>query len=186
MPFQFIDAHRALLLMVVGTCLVTTTTAQAPASGAYWAVYNATAAPAESSCLVSEGTSVDDACCTAAGIFTPHADLQGESTCFLLGPGLIPFSGCVGDGVSGYGENCDGGAGEPPFFAKDAAECGCGFVIEGSGCYKANDLPGQQWFVYLDGEACKEDMTKDEPTSNIAHLRLVVAGIALVVSMVLA
>jgi len=123
--------------------------------GSFWAVYNTTVAPADASCLVAEGTAVDMACCEDTEDITFHSTLQGEDTCFLLAPGLVPFSGCVGDGVAGYGESCTGeGA---PFVAKDAAECGCSFVLEGSGCYKANDLPGQQWFVYLDGDACKDD-----------------------------
>ena len=74
----------------------------------YWAIYNATAAPAADSCLVTEGESVAEACCDDAGEKLPHAMLQGNDTCFVLGEDLIPFSGCVGDGVAGYGENCVG------------------------------------------------------------------------------
>ena len=97
--------------------------------GAFWAVYNATADPADPACLVTEGDSVPESCCTGAGTFTPHSALQGDDTCFVLGPDLIPFSGCVGDGIAGYGENCEGeGA---PFVAANAEECGCSFVIEG-------------------------------------------------------
>ena len=135
--------------------------------GSYWAIYNATTAPAVDSCLVTEGDAVADDCCLDAGELLPHSALkEGDDTCFVLGPGLIPFSGCVGDGVSGYGENCSGeGA---PFVAADAAECGCSFVIEGSGCYKANDIPGQQWFVYLDGDSCKEEAMEspEEPMED--------------------
>ena len=130
--------------------------AQPPASGSYWAVYNISD-PAEDSCNVTTGMSIEDSCCTVAPDIPLHDALKGNATCFSLGPGLIPFSGCVGDGVAGYGENCDGGDGVPPFVAKDAAECGCDFSIEGSGCYKANDIPGQQWFVFLDGVACKKE-----------------------------
>lgn len=121
-------------------------------AGSYWSVYDSVAAPAAGECIVTEGISVPESCCTAGSI-TQHADVQGDDTCFVLGPDAIPFSGCVGDSVAGYGENCSGG-GQAPFDAKDAEECGCTFIIEGSGCYKANDLPNQQWFVFLDGDAC--------------------------------
>lgn len=141
------------------------------ADGSYWAVYNATAGPAEAACLVEAGTMVDVSCCTDEdAAITKHDDLRGDDTCFSLGPGLIPFSGCVSDGVYGYGENCDGGDGTPPFVAADAEECGCDFVIEGSGCYKANDIPGQQWFVFLDAETCKSPTAA--PTSGTAMMMM--------------
>ena len=132
--------------------------AKAQVEGSYWAVYNATAAPADDICIVEAGTPLPSKCCTSDdAAITPHDALRGDATCFSLGPGLIPFSGCVGDGIAEYGENCDGGAGTPPYVAADAAECGCSFVVAGNGCFKANDIPGQQWFVYLDGYACKEE-----------------------------
>lgn len=127
------------------------------AQGSYWAVYNATAGPAAASCLIDAGKAVDASCCTGTDDITYHDMLRGNATCFSLGPGLIPFSGCVDDGVAGYGENCDGGEGAVPFVAKDGMECGCDFNIEGTGCYKANDIPGQQWFVFLDGDECKQE-----------------------------
>lgn len=132
--------------------------------GSFWAVYNATAAPADASCLLTAGMVVDDSCCESTdAVKTMHSMLQGNDTCFTLGPGLIPFSGCVGDHVAGYGEICDGG-GMAPFNAANATECGCTFQIAGDGCYKANDIPGQQWFVYLDGEKCHDhdDDDKDD------------------------
>lgn len=159
----------SLFLAVTLTATNSAVNGQVPDSGAYWAVYNATAGPAEDSCLVTEGDSVDDSCCTSSTDITPHAVLKGEEgfSCFSLGPGLIPFSGCISDGVAGYGENCV--TDDAPFMAATAEECGCSFVIEGTGCYKANDIPGQQWFVYLDGSACT-DMEPDmeEPAATEA------------------
>ena len=132
-------------------------------------------APANSTCLVTEGEAVDDSCCMDAGEIMMHSDLAGNYTCFVLGEGLIPFSGCVGDGVAGYGENRSGeGA---PFDAMDAGECGCSFVIEGSGCYKANDIPGQQWFVYLDGEACATSTPAPTSAAFGAQYALAVLGL---------
>ena len=146
-------------------------------SGSFWAIYDAEMAPANSTCLVTEGEAVDDSCCMDAGEILAHSDLQGNYTCFVLGEGLIPFSGCVGDGVAGYGENCSGeGA---PFEAMDAEECGCSFVIEGSGCYKANDIPGQQWFVYLDGEACATSTDAPTPASGAFGAQYALAVLAL-------
>lgn len=131
--------------------------------GSYWGIYNLTAAPAMESCIVTEGDSVDMACCEDAGEIMKHADLQQGNTCFSLGEGLIPFSGCIGDGVAGYGENCV--TDKAPFAAATAEECGCSFSIEGTGCFKANDIPGQQWFVYLDGDKCKTEMEGDPDTT---------------------
>eukprot|EP00526_Cylindrotheca_closterium_P017219 CAMPEP_0113615354 /NCGR_PEP_ID=MMETSP0017_2-20120614/7656_1 /TAXON_ID=2856 /ORGANISM="Cylindrotheca closterium" /LENGTH=312 /DNA_ID=CAMNT_0000524585 /DNA_START=438 /DNA_END=1376 /DNA_ORIENTATION=+ /assembly_acc=CAM_ASM_000147 len=139
--------------------------APTPPSGSYWATYNETTGPAVDSCLVSEGDKVADSCCLGTGAdLVPHEALKGGDSCFSLGPGLIPFSGCVGDGFAGYGENCV--TDKAPFNAVDAAECGCSFVLEGSGCYKANDLPGQQWFVYLDGTSCKVDEATEAPADD--------------------
>lgn len=144
--------QRAILIANVAAASVAASRHMQEAQGSYWAIYNVSLANATGDCLVAEGIAVAESCCLNAGESLPHAALQGNDTCFLLGPGLVPFSGCVGDGVAGYGEQCVGeGA---PFVAQDAAECGCEFVIEGNGCYKANDLPGQQWFVYLDGGLC--------------------------------
>ena len=131
--------------------------------GTFWSVYNVSVAAADDACIVEEGESVPDSCCASSdAALTPHKALQGENmdSCFSLGPGLVPFSGCVGEGVYGYGEDCTGeGA---PFMAASAEECGCNFVIEGSGCYKANDLPGQQWFVYLDASICEATVIDDD------------------------
>ncbi|KAL3929804.1 MAG: hypothetical protein SGARI_004651, partial [Bacillariaceae sp.] len=107
----------------------------------------------------------------------PHAAIiQADETCFLLTPELPAFSGCVGDMLYGYGEDCAGeGA---PFVAENAAGCGCEFTIEGSGCYKANDLPDQQWFVFLDASMCAAMEATPAPTAG-AHNMVAVYGIAL-------
>ena len=146
-----------------------------PTEGSYWAIYNATGAPAADYCIVPEGTAVKDECCTmASDSILPHAMLQGNDTCFSLGPGLIPFSGCVADGVAGYGENCE--TDEAPFLAADATECGCSFVIEGDGCYKANDLPGQQWFVYLDAASCELPSMPSSSKKMMMHMQMMGKG----------
>jgi len=158
-----------------------------PPEGAYWAIYNETEAPADASCLVMEGESVPTSCCLGAGQLLPHDALSGGDTCFVLGPGLIPFSGCVGPDTYGYGENCVGDG--APFMAVDPEECGCSFVIEGSGCYKANDIPGQQWFVFLDGESCVDGApsiapsmapTAEEPPRPIATVVIFAAALVLI------
>lgn len=74
--------------------------------GSFWAIYDIEMGPANSTCLVTEGDMVDEDCCMDAGQMLEHSDLAGNYTCFVLGEDLIPFSGCVGDGIAGYGENC--------------------------------------------------------------------------------
>ena len=107
-----------------------------------------------------------------------HKNAAGNDTCFAIGDpadGLIPFSGCVGDHKVGYGEDCSG-AGKAPFVAANATECGCQFQIEGDGCYKANDLPGQQWFVYLDGESCHDHGSHDDSDDGKSGARTLAAA----------
>ena len=150
-----------ILIAISRKLTVATRSLQESGGGSYWAIYNETIASAEDLCLASPGESVDESCCLGAGETLPHAAVkQGDETCFELAPGLPAFSGCVGDALYGYGENCSGDG--APFVASNAGECGCGFVIEGSGCYKANDLPEQQWFVYLDSAACIGESEPDE------------------------
>lgn len=174
----------AVFLAAVGLAVIDARSLQMTTEvgeGSFWAIYDEAVAPANSTCLVAEGEMVDDACCMDAGEMIAHEDVAGNFTCFELDEGIIPFSGCVGDGVAGYGENCTGeGA---PFDAMDAEECGCSFVIEGSGCYKANDIPGQQWFVYLDGESCAESTS--EPASSAFGKQYAMAVLGLVVAALL-
>jgi hypothetical protein len=120
-----------------------------PGAGSYWSIYNTTIGGANDRCNVAVGSPVSVNCCLGATEpLVPHSSSQG--TCFA-GPVGTSFSGCIGDGIAQYGEDCTGG----DFMAADANECGCGFQMQGSGCFKSNDLPGQQWFVYLDGKnAC--------------------------------
>jgi hypothetical protein len=151
--------------------------------GSYWAIYDEEMGQANSTCLVAEGEMVAEECCTEAGELLAHEDVAGNYTCFELADGIVPFSGCVGDGIAGYGENCTGeGA---PFDAMDAEECGCSFVIEGNGCYKANDIPGQQWFVYLDGGACAESTPSPSTSSGFGKQYATAVLLGLIVAAVL-
>ena len=124
------------------------------ASGAsphgYFTVYEGLA-PEE--CQADVGARVDDSCCTNNPGDSSLEDLFADATCtppIMLGNLTVAahLECHVGDTFT-YAEGC---------YDEDAGVADCDNcklpVVDNSdyGCYRANDLPGQNWFVYV--ESC--------------------------------
>ena len=128
------------------------------ASGAsphgYWTVYEEGLSPEK--CKADVGARVDDSCCTNNPGGSSLEDLFADATCtppIQLGIHknitVAAHLEChVGDTFT-YAEGCyDEAAG-----VADCDNCRLPVVDNSDyGCYRANDLPGQNWFVYV--ESC--------------------------------
>ena len=124
------------------------------ASGAsphgYWTVYEGFL---PEKCKADVGARVDASCCTNMPGNSFLEDLFADATCthpLKLGNRTVAahLECHVGDTFT-YAEGCyDESAG-----VADCDNCGS-IVVDNSdyGCYKANDITGQNWFVYV--ESC--------------------------------
>ena len=125
------------------------------ASGAsphgYWTVYAEGLAPEK--CKADVGARVDDSCCTNNPGDSSLEDLFADATCTppleLRNLTVAAHLECHVDDTFTYAEGCyDEAAG-----VADCDNCRLPVVDNSDyGCFRANDLPGQNWFVYV--ESC--------------------------------
>eukprot|EP00630_Chrysocystis_fragilis_P011176 CAMPEP_0197410090 /NCGR_PEP_ID=MMETSP1165-20131217/30835_1 /TAXON_ID=284809 /ORGANISM="Chrysocystis fragilis, Strain CCMP3189" /LENGTH=168 /DNA_ID=CAMNT_0042936583 /DNA_START=44 /DNA_END=550 /DNA_ORIENTATION=- len=138
-------------------------------SGGAWHVWNESTGVAEvapSMCTddVAVGDMVDDSCCDIdAWLGLVMGDFFVPYTCMALqlGSGVVRAYANCEDGTFTYGETCAEEGEDYPFpstantteltmITETSAECGCADVIQGSGCFRANDVgDGRQFFVEL-------------------------------------